>query len=96
MGEITGVPITKVDLERLRELADRIAGMADDIEALRCPTLDPAALPGSAVAGVTAGPALADEFDDMVAGLRGWALAARRSAEGFERADRDAAERLGG
>lgn len=91
MGEIT-----RVDVERLVQLADRIAGIADDIEELRCPVLDAAALPGSAVAAVTATPALADEFDDMVAGLRGWALAARRSAEAFERADRDAADRVGG
>ncbi len=91
MGEIT-----KVDLERLVALADHIAGIADDIEALRCPTLDSSALPGSAVAGVAAAPALVDEFDDMVAGLRGWALAARRSAEAFELADRAGADRLGG
>ncbi|MCG7596128.1 hypothetical protein [Mycobacterium sp. PSTR-4-N] len=91
MGEIT-----RVDVERLIQLADRIAGIADDIEGLRCPALDTAALPGSAVAAVTAAPVLTDEFDDMVAGLRGWALAARRSAEAFERADRDAADRVGG
>lgn len=91
MGEIT-----RVDLQRLVELADRIAAMADDVEALRCPTLDSSALPGSAVAGVAAAPALVDEFDDMVAGLRGWALAARRSAQEFDRADRAGGDRLGG
>ncbi|TRW78974.1 hypothetical protein FK535_23505 [Mycolicibacterium sp. 018/SC-01/001] len=91
MGEIT-----RVDVERLRQLADRIAAIADDIEALRCPALDGAALPGSAVADVAGAPALADEFDDMVAGLRGWALAARRSAEAFEDADRDSGGRLAG
>ena len=91
MGEIT-----RVDVHRLVQLADRIAGIADDIEALRCPTLDATALPASAVAAVTAAPALADEFDDMVTGLRGWALAARRSAEAFEQVDRDGGARLGG
>ncbi|MEH3140053.1 MAG: hypothetical protein PGN37_07665 [Mycobacterium kyogaense] len=91
MGEIT-----RVDVQRLVQLADRIAAIADDIEALRCPALDVGALPGSAVAEVTDAAALVDEFDDMVAGLRGWSLAARRSAEGFERADRDSGDRLGG
>lgn len=91
MGEIT-----RVDLQRLIELADRITGIADDIEALRCPTLDPSALPGSAVADVAGVAALVDEFDDMVAGLRGWALAARRSAEAFDSADRAGSDRLGG
>ncbi|MBX7453001.1 hypothetical protein GR927_33895 [Mycolicibacterium sp. 3033] len=96
MGEITREAVTKVDVDRLRGLADRIAAIADDVEALKCPTLDAAALPGSAVAAVTAEPALSDEFDDMVAGLRGWALAARRSAEAFEEADRAGGDRLGG
>lgn len=87
--------ITRVDVQRLAQLADRIAEIADDIQALRYPTLDAGALPGSAVAEVAGAAALAAEFDDMVAGLRGWSLAARRSAEGFERADRDGGDRLG-
>ncbi|MEW5812354.1 MAG: hypothetical protein AB1925_23245 [Actinomycetota bacterium] len=91
MGEIT-----RVDVERLTELADHIVAIAADIEALRCPALDAAALPGSAVADVAGAPALVDEFDDLAAGLRGWALAARRCAEEFERADRAGGDRLGG
>lgn len=89
MGEFT-----RVDVERLRGVADRIWAIADEIGALPCPALDPAALPGSRVAAVSAAAVVA-ELEDVAAGLRGWALAARRAAEEFERADRDGGDRLG-
>ena len=88
---------TRVDADRLRAVADRIWGMANEVCALRCPVLDPGALPGSQVAEVSAATAatVGAELEDVAAGLRGWALAARRAAEEFERADRDSGDRLG-
>ncbi|WP_264060053.1 DUF7162 family protein, partial [Mycolicibacterium psychrotolerans] len=69
MGEFT-----RVDLERLRGVADRIWAIADEIGALPCPALDRDALPGSRVAAVSAA-TVVDELEDVAAGLRGWALA---------------------
>lgn len=89
MGEFT-----RVDVERLRRVADRVWAIADEIGALPCPVLDPAALPGSRVAALSAAAVVA-ELEDVAAGLRGWALAARGAAEEFERADRDGGDRLG-
>ena len=93
MGEFT-----RVDLERLRGVADRIWAIADEIGALPCPVLGPDALPGSRVAAVSQVDSMATvvaELEDVAAGLRGWALAARRAADAFEGADRDGGDRLG-
>ena len=88
---------TRVDVDRLRGVADRVWAIADEIGALPCPALDPGALPGSRVAVSQADSmsAVVAELEDVVAGLRGWALAARGAAEEFERADRDGGDRLG-
>ncbi|HJT92556.1 MAG TPA: hypothetical protein VJ777_11515 [Mycobacterium sp.] len=89
MGEIA-----EVDLTTLRGVADRVMAAADAIAGMRWPTLDPDELPGSAV-GNTAAPVLvAARLTDVVANMRGWALAAQMSAAAFERADASNGERF--
>ena len=82
MGEIA-----RVDLERLRSLADRITAVAGDVTELR-PTALGDGLIGSAAAAAVAGHSLGDRVGEVAAGLRGWAQAARQSADALEQADR--------
>ena len=82
MGEIA-----RVDLERLRSLADRITAVAGDVTELR-PTALGDGLTGSAAAAAVAGHSLGDRVGEVAAGLRGWAQAARQSADALEQADR--------
>ena len=82
MGEIA-----RVDLERLRSLADRITAVAGDVTELR-PTAMGDGLIGSAAAAAVAGHSLGDRVGEVAAGLRGWAQAARQSADALEQADR--------
>ena len=51
-------------------------------------------MPGSAVGNVAAPVLVAARLTDVVANMRGWALAAHMSADAFERADRSNGERL--
>jgi hypothetical protein len=81
MGEIV-----EVDLTQLRAVADRVVDAAEQIAQMRWPTLDPDDLRGSAVGA---------RLTEVVANMRGWALAAHMSADAFERADRRNGERLG-
>lgn len=82
MGEIA-----RVDLERLRSLADRITAVAGEVTELR-PTALGDGLIGSAAAAAVAGHSLGDRVGEVAAGLRGWAQAARQSADALEQADR--------
>ena len=82
MGEIA-----RVDLERLRSLADRITAVAGDVTELR-PTALGDGLIGSAAAAAVAGHSLGDRVGEVAAGLRGWAQAARQSVDALEQADR--------
>ena len=82
MGEIA-----RVDLERLRSLADRITAVAGAVTELR-PTALGDGLIGSAAAAAVAGHSLGDRVGEVAAGLRGWAQAARQSADALEQADR--------
>jgi hypothetical protein len=91
MGEIM-----RVDLDQLRAIADRVWDTAGDIDEMPWPALDPDALSGSAVAGVTSPIHIEAELADVVANMRGWAMAARLSADALEHADREHGERLGG
>ena len=89
MGEIT-----RVDLDRLRRLVGDVSAAAAEVAELRCAELDPDALPGSAVrAGAAPGPIL-EQIHDVVARLRDWVMAARISADAFERADTANGERF--
>ncbi|WP_283612885.1 DUF7162 family protein [Mycolicibacterium poriferae] len=82
MGEIA-----RVDLEELRSLADRVTAAAGVVTELR-PTALGDGLTGSAAAAAVAGQPLGDRVADVAAGLRGWAQAARQSADALEQADR--------
>ncbi|OBF34908.1 hypothetical protein A5724_16170 [Mycobacterium sp. ACS1612] len=89
MGEIV-----EVDLTQLRAVANRVMESAEKITQMRWPTLDPDDLPGSAVGNVAAPVLVAARLTEVVANMRGWAVAAHMSADAFERADRSNGERL--
>jgi hypothetical protein len=89
MGEIT-----EVDLTRLRATADHVMEAAGRITKMRWPALDRDDLAGSAVSGVAAPVLFAARLSDVIADMRGWAVAAHMSADAFERADRRNGERF--
>jgi hypothetical protein len=86
---------TEVDLSQLRTVADHVTRAADSIAEMRWPTLDPDDLQGSAVGNIAAPVLVAARLTELVANMRGWALAAHMSADAFERADRRNGQRLG-
>jgi len=86
---------TEVDLGQLRTVADHVMQAADTLAEMRWPTLDSDDIPGSTVGNVAAPVLVAARLTDVVANMRGWALAAHMSADAFERADRSNGERLG-
>jgi hypothetical protein len=86
---------TEVDLGQLRTVADHVMQAADTLAEMRWPTLDSDDIPGSTVGNVAAPVLVAARLTDVVANMRGWALAAHMSADAFERADRRNGERLG-
>ena len=90
MGEIV-----RVDVDRLRATADRVRSVADELAAVPHPAFGVTALAGSVVAesAVALGAALDAAVADVAGTWQEWAASAHRSAEAFERADRDA---LGG
>jgi hypothetical protein len=90
MGEIV-----EVDLAKLRTVANRVMDAAEQIAQMRWPTLDPDDLAGAAVGNVAAPVIIAARLTDIVANMRGWAVAAHMSADAFERADRRNGEHLG-
>jgi hypothetical protein len=89
MGEIS-----EVDLTQLRAVADRVMNAAEQISQMRWPTLDPDELHGSAVERIAAPVLVAARLTDVVANMRGWAVAAHMSADAFERADRRNGDRF--
>ncbi len=90
MGEIV-----EVDLTQLRAVANRVVDTAEQIAQMRWPGLDPDDLQGSAVGNIAAPVLVAARFTEVVANMRGWAVAARTSADAFERTDRRNGEHLG-
>jgi hypothetical protein len=88
MGEIA-----EVDLSQLRSVADSVMNAAEQIAQMRWPALDPDDLAGSAVGNLAAAVLIAARLSDVVANMRGWAVAAHMSADAFERADRRGGER---
>ncbi|KUI21139.1 hypothetical protein AU192_11905 [Mycobacterium lehmannii] len=90
MGEIV-----EVDVSQLRTVAQKVMAAADRIAEMRWPELNPGELPGAAVADVAATAPVAPGLAEVVANMRGWALAARISADAFERAEQRTAVRVG-
>ena len=85
---------TEIDLGALRALADRVTEAAESIDEIRWPSMPIDDLKGSAVGKVPAPDLIAAKLADVVANMRGWAVAARMSADAFERADRRNADRF--
>ena len=85
---------TEVDLSALRAVADHVTEAADAIAEMRWPTLPTDELTGSAVGSVPAPDLIAAKLTDVIANMRGWAVAARMAADAFERADRRSADRF--
>jgi hypothetical protein len=85
---------TEVDLDALRAVAEHVTEAADGIAEMRWPTVPADELKGSAVGNVPAPDLIAAKLADVIANMRGWAVAARMAADAFERADRGSAERF--
>jgi hypothetical protein len=86
---------TEVDLTQLRHVADNVIHAADAIADMRWPGLDPDDLQGSAVGRIAAPDLVAARLTEVVANMRGWALAAHMSADALERADQRNGQRFG-
>jgi hypothetical protein len=86
----------EVDPTQLRGVADRVMSAADSVAEMRWPALDPDELRGSSVGGIAAPVLIAARLDDVVANMRGWAVAAHLSADAFERAEHRNAGRIDG
>jgi hypothetical protein len=87
------IPLT-VDLTQLRKVASRVERAADAIRKFRFPGLCEDDLAGSTVGGVASPALVAARLDDVLAGMFGWAAAARVSASAFESAEQDSAARI--
>lgn len=85
---------TEVDLDALRAVADHVTDAADSIAEMHWPAMPAAELTGSAVGSVPAPDLIAAKLTDVVANMRGWAVAARMAADAFERADSRSADRF--
>jgi hypothetical protein len=89
MGEIV-----EVDLAQLRTAANRVMTAAEHVAQMHWPALDPDNLQGSAVGGIASPVLVAAKLSDVVANMRGWALAAHMAADAFEGAERRNDERF--
>ncbi|RDH79295.1 hypothetical protein DVS77_07640 [Mycolicibacterium moriokaense] len=85
---------TEVDLDALRAVADQLTEAADGIAEIDWPTVPVDDLQGSSTARIAAPDLIAAKLADVVANMRGWAVAARMAADAFERADRRSADRF--
>jgi hypothetical protein len=85
---------TEVDLAALRSVADHVTEAADSIAEMQWPALPLSELKGSSTGSVPAPDLIAAKLTDVVANMRGWAVAARMAADAFERADRRSADRF--
>lgn len=85
---------TEVDLSALRALADHVAEAADAIAEIHWSAMPVDELKGSQTGTVPAPDLIAAKLADVIANMRGWAVAARMAADAFERADRRSAERF--
>jgi hypothetical protein len=85
---------TEVDLNALRAVADHVTEAAEAIAELHWPAMPVDELRGSTTGAVPAPDLIAAKLTDVVANMRGWAVAARMAADAFERADRRSADRF--
>jgi hypothetical protein len=85
---------TEVDLSALRAIADRVTEAAGTIAEMHWATVPSDDLKGSVVGGVPAPDLIEAKLGDVIANMRGWAVAARMAADAFERADSRSAERF--
>jgi hypothetical protein len=85
---------TEVDLNALRAVADQVTEAAEAIAELHWPAMPVDELRGSTTGAVPAPDLIAAKLTDVVANMRGWAVAARMAADAFERADRRSADRF--
>ena len=85
----------EVDLAQLRTVANHVMQTADVIVEIHWPGLDPDELRGSAVGRIAAPDLVAARLTEVVASMRGWAVAAHMSADALERADRTHGHQLG-
>ena len=85
---------TEVDLNALRAVADHVTEAAVAIAEMHWPTLPVGQLRGSSTGCVPAPDLIAAKLADVIANMRGWAVAARMAADAFERADRHSADRF--
>jgi hypothetical protein len=85
---------TEVDLDALRSVADHVTEAADTIAEMDWSAMPADQLTGSAVGNVAAPDLIAAKLTDVVANMRGWAVAARMAADAFEGADRRSADRF--
>ena len=85
---------TEVDLSALRSVADHVTEAADAIAEMHWPTMPVNELKGSQTGSVPAPDLIAVKLTDVIANMRGWAVAARMAADAFERADRRSADRF--
>ena len=85
---------TEVDLDALRAVADHVTNAANAIAEIHWPALPADELPGSTVGTVPAPDLIAAKLIDVIANMRGWAVAARMAADAFERADSRSADRF--
>jgi hypothetical protein len=85
---------TELNVTELRAVADRVFAAAQQVAEIRWPTLDPDELAGSAVCRIAAPDLIGAKLTDVVANMRGWAVAASTSADAFERAEHGNAGRF--
>ena len=85
---------TEVDLNALRAVADHVTEAAEAIAQMHWPTTPVGELRGSSAGAVPAPDLIAAKLTDVIANMRGWAVAAHMSADAFERADRRNADRF--
>ena len=85
---------TEVDLGALRAVADHVTEAADAIAEIQWPTMPADELKGSKAGFVPAPDLVAAKLADVIANMRGWAVAARMAADAFERADKRSADRF--
>ncbi|HKV21946.1 MAG TPA: hypothetical protein VJR50_23190 [Mycobacterium sp.] len=85
---------TEVDLDALRAVADHVTQAADAIAESHWPAMPSDELAGSTVGALPAPDLIAAKLTDVIANMRGWAVAARMAADAFERADSRSADRF--